>query len=311
MIYGNQTIFTQIKTLIDKLLNDESQTVYPFILIAWPAHVGKASVVREIIANADLNSYDVVTMQDLSDDWLALKDKNDLTGTSHSIQIEVESKRSDITLADKSTVHNWWVREIQDWLVRSPLGRDKVVLIEAIERATWWASNALLKTLEEPLPHRLMIATTHALSQLPATIVSRAMVFQVHELSDDEMQEWVQECLPESDAATCDAVLLLAAGRPWLMVHYQQLWILDDVIASWIKVQQQIKAWVIAPLYQQMVAINKSDYLSVIIDALLVLSHKSWDRVLYDSTFDLIRKQSSNVNIDNLLFEWCGKIVKI
>lgn len=310
MIYGNTSTFTQLQSLIAKLLSDESQMVYPFILIAWPAHVGKASMVREIIAHADLNSYDVVTMQDLSDDWLALKEKNDLTGTSHSIQIEVESKRSDITLADKSTVHNWWVREIQDWLVRSPLGRDKVVLIEAIERATWWASNALLKTLEEPLPHRLMIATTHAIGQLPATIVSRAMVFQVHELTDAEMQQWVQEFLPDADAATRDAVLLLAAGRPWLMVHYRQLWILDDVIASWVTIQQQIKTWVIAPLYQQMVAINKSDYLSVIIDALLVLSHKSWDRVLYDATFDLIRKQSSNVNIDNLLFEWCGKIIK-
>jgi hypothetical protein len=96
-----------VKLLINKLLTDESQTIYPFILIAGPAHVGKASMVREIIAESDVNPYDVVMMQDLSDDWSQLKESNDLTGTSHSIQIEVESKRMDITLSDKSVVHNW------------------------------------------------------------------------------------------------------------------------------------------------------------------------------------------------------------
>jgi hypothetical protein len=107
MIYGNQITFAQVKSLIKKLLTNESQTIYPFIIIAGPAHVGKASMIREIIAESDVNPYDIVTMQDLSDDWSQLKESNDLTGTSHSIQIEVESKRTDITLADKSIVHNW------------------------------------------------------------------------------------------------------------------------------------------------------------------------------------------------------------
>jgi hypothetical protein len=107
MIYGNRTTYVQIKSLIDKLLSDESQTIYPFILIAGPAHVGKASMIREMIAESDINPYDVVTMQDLSDDWSQLKDSNDLAGTGHSIQIDVESKRIDITLADRSIVRNW------------------------------------------------------------------------------------------------------------------------------------------------------------------------------------------------------------
>lgn len=308
MIYWNQTTFAQVKSLINKLLNDESQTVYPFILIAGPAHVGKASMVREIIAESDVNPYDIVTMQDLSDEWMSLKESNDLTGTSHSIQIEVESKRTDITLADKSVVHNRWVRELQDWLVRSPIGRDKVVLIEAIERATWWASNALLKTLEEPLPHRLMIATTHSISQLPATIASRAMIFHVDRLSDTQMDEWIDEFMIQGSNLDREAILTLAAGRPGIIVHYYRLWVLDDVVTSWTSVQSQIKTWTIAQLYQQISAINKSDYLSIIIDALLVMSEKSWDRVLYDVTFDLIRKQESNVNIENLLFERCCRI---
>ncbi len=308
MIYGNTTTFAQITSLINKVLNDESQTVYLFILIAGPAHVGKASMIREIIAESGVNPYDVVTMCDLTDHWSQLKETNDLAGTSHSIQIEVESKRSDITLADKSIVHNWWVRELQEWLVRSPIGRDKVVLIEAIERATWWASNALLKTLEEPLPHRLMIATTHSISQLPATIASRAMIFHVDRLSEAQMVEWMDGFATQVWNLDRQAILTLAAGRPGIIVHYQNLGILDDVIWSWTCVQSQIKTWTIAQLYQQISAINKSDYLSIIIDALLVFSERSWDRKLYDATFDLIRKQESNVNIENLLFERCLKI---
>jgi hypothetical protein len=121
MIYGNSTTYHQLKSLIQKLLHDEQQTVYPFILIAGPAHIGKSHMVHELLADADLNPYDIALVQDLSDDWASLKESNDLAGTFHSIQIEVESKRQDIRMEDGSTVHNWGIRELQEWLVRSPL----------------------------------------------------------------------------------------------------------------------------------------------------------------------------------------------
>jgi hypothetical protein len=309
MIYGNHHTYTQLKTLIERLLTDESQIIYPFIIIAWPAHIGKSSIVRDIIGSSDLNHYDVVTMQDLSDDWMLLKESNDLTGTSHSIQIEVESKRQDIRLEDGSLVHNWWVRELQEWLVRSPLGRDKVVLIEAIERATGWASNALLKTLEEPLPHRLMIATTHSISQLPATITSRAMIFHADRLSEEQMQWWMQEYLPDYPQEQYRDLMVLATGRPWLVARYHQKWILDDILLSYKQLVSQLDwTWMLATLYQQISAINKSGYVSIILDAILYASYEQKNYILYDATFDLIRKQDSNINIDNLLFEWCVKI---
>ena len=302
MIYGNKTTFIQVKSLINMLLADESQTVYPFILIAGPAHVGKASVIHDIINWFDINPYDVVTMQDLSDDWMLLKESNDLTGTSHSIQIEVESKRNDITIADKSIVHNRWVRELQEWLVRSPIGRDKVVVIEAIERATWWASNALLKTLEEPLPHRLMIATTHSISQLPATIISRAMIFHVDRLSDDDMRQRLTKYKNWLSSSMFDMLIQLADGRPWVIIWYDHKGQLDELISYWIKLNSELDRGTIASLYQHMVLINKWWYLDVILNALLHDAH------YYNETFDLICKQESN--IENLLFEWCCRIIK-
>jgi|GEM_PF-4139806 len=57
-----------------------------------------------------------------------------------------------------------------------------------------------------------------------------------------------------------------------------------------------------------MSAINKSGYLSIITDAILVRAQHGDDQQLYDATLDLLSKQESNVNIENLLFEWCMRI---
>jgi hypothetical protein len=136
------------------------------------------------------------------------------------------------------------------------------------------------------------------------------MIFHVDRLSDDQMNQWMGEFTTQVWVVDSEAILTLAAGRPGIIMHYQQLWVLDEVVASRKSIQSQIKSWTIAQLYQQISAINKSDYLSIIIDALLMMSEKSWDRTLYDATFDLIRKQESNVNIENLLFERCCRIRK-
>jgi hypothetical protein len=57
-----------------------------------------------------------------------------------------------------------------------------------------------------------MIATTHQISQLPATIASRAMIFSADVLSRDEMQAWMQSYLPHH--THYEDLMLLASGRP-------------------------------------------------------------------------------------------------
>ena len=52
----------------------------------------------------------------------------------------------------------------------------KILLIEHIERATIGAANALLKSFEEPLPHRIIIASTTNKDTLLPTILSRALL---------------------------------------------------------------------------------------------------------------------------------------
>jgi len=304
MIHGNQWVSLQLSNLIDQLLQWEHGTTYPFILLSGPSHIGKSTLIRQLIHAHSIPDHDIADLIDLSDDWISLKNHNDLTGSSHAITINVESKRQEIKLTNGSYIHNRSIRELNDWLAHSSVGTDKVVLIENLERANWSARNALLKTLEEPLPHRLIIATTSNIQELPATIISRAMIFQMQLLSDTEMTDWISTYEWSIKLSDHTAILNLASGRPWVITTLDQQWSLTQVLDHRSKLQQYItqKDIVIAPVYQQMVTIWKAWYLNIIIDSLLYWSTGTHAHI-YEYTYDLLTKLDSNVNIDNLLFE--------
>ena len=61
------------------------------------------------------------------------------------------------------------------------------MLIENIDRMNVAAMNAFLKTCEEPLPHRVIIATTANKSLLLDTIVSRAVTIPFFDYNEDEL----------------------------------------------------------------------------------------------------------------------------
>lgn len=61
----------------------------------------------------------------------------------------------------------------------SALNHHKVVVIEMAEQMTLASANALLKTLEEPAAGRFIILVVNDLSRLPATVLSRCLMFNV------------------------------------------------------------------------------------------------------------------------------------
>lgn len=58
----------------------------------------------------------------------------------------------------------------------APAGDTKILMIEHLDRATIGAANALLKSLEEPLPNRFIIASTTNKDSILPTILSRALL---------------------------------------------------------------------------------------------------------------------------------------
>lgn len=69
------------------------------------------------------------------------------------------------------------VREVEHHTIYPPLvGRRKICLINEADRLTLGATNALLKTLEEPPAHSVFILVTSRPFSFPATVPSRCLV---------------------------------------------------------------------------------------------------------------------------------------
>jgi len=95
------------------------------------------------------------------------------------------------------------IRELEQQLVYHPLvGRRKVCLIDEADRMTPGAANALLKTLEEPPDHSLLLLITSRPSALLATVRSRCqgIRFVVPARADVETALKTTRRIPPADA---------------------------------------------------------------------------------------------------------------
>ena len=80
------------------------------------------------------------------------------------------------------------IRELREMVRYAPAtGRYKVVILDEAHQLTEEASNALLKTLEEPPERVIFILATTAPDDLPETILSRAQHFHFRSLSFGEI----------------------------------------------------------------------------------------------------------------------------
>ena len=109
----------------------------------------------------------------------------------------------DLDLIEIDAASNSRVDDIRD--LRSKAGyqpnasRFKVYLIDEVHRLSRAASEALLKTLEEPPPHVVFILATTDPEQLPATVLSRCQRFDFRRVSVDDMVERLRS-IAESEA---------------------------------------------------------------------------------------------------------------
>src|ERR1700722_8721956 len=84
------------------------------------------------------------------------------------------------------------MRLLKDRASLKPLkGAWRVFLIDDIDRANEQAANSLLKTLEEPPSHLILIMTARNPYDLLPTIRSRAVPFALSRLNEDEMRAFV------------------------------------------------------------------------------------------------------------------------
>jgi DNA polymerase-3 subunit delta' len=115
-------------------------------------------------------------------------------------------------LEGKQTIHIDQIRElVADLGLTSHQGGAKVAILEPANAMTGNAANSLLKTLEEPPGHALLLLVADRMGSLPPTILSRCQRLNVATPPEDASLDWLGRLRP---AANWAAALRLAGNAP-------------------------------------------------------------------------------------------------
>jgi DNA polymerase-3 subunit delta' len=167
-------------------------------LLAGPEHLGKDTVARALIA--DELKRPVISWQDLA----GHPDVRVLSREEGEKNIGIEAVRGFIDHFSSSSL----------W------GGRKIGIILGAQDLSLEASNALLKTLEEPAGKALLVLVAHSLDRLPETVRSRCQVVRFLTVPPVQMvQGLVRRGLDTKSAGIFAA---LSAGRPGLAVAYAE-----------------------------------------------------------------------------------------
>jgi DNA polymerase-3 subunit gamma/tau len=183
------------QTLLNALA---SQRVSHAYLFCGPRGTGKTSTARSLAKAVNCLSND---------------GKGEPCNTCPMCQAISEGRALDIIEVDAAS--NRGIDEIRDLREKVNYApneaRYKVYIIDEVHMLTKEASNALLKTLEEPPPHIIFVlATTEAHKMLP-TILSRCQRFDFHRISpEDVVAKLTRICKTEGISAEAEALRLIA-----------------------------------------------------------------------------------------------------
>jgi len=217
--FGNRATAAALTEMV------EGQRIPQTLLFSGPEGVGKATLARRfaalLVGAASAADAAKIERDDLSresnlqiiadrEKWPADKRNEDpLFFASHP---------DVLTFAPEGPLRQISIQQMRLLKGRASLkplkGSWRVFLIDGIDRANEAAANSLLKTLEEPPAHLVLIMTARNAYDLLPTIRSRAVPFALSRLTDEEMRAFA--AARQLDHA--ERRLRLAEGSPGIAI---------------------------------------------------------------------------------------------
>ncbi|MXO64519.1 DNA polymerase III subunit delta' [Altericroceibacterium endophyticum] len=116
------------------------------------------------------------------------------------------------------------IRRMQQRLTTRPtLGTRRAIIIDPADDMEKGASNALLKSLEEPPAGSYFLLVTHRPGKLLPTIRSRCRLLRFPQISDSEIDAILQKNAPQANPATRHAAIAAAGGSPGAALDFVEM----------------------------------------------------------------------------------------
>jgi DNA polymerase III subunit delta' len=189
--YGNRDVVETLEQMI------RAERITQTLLLSGPEGVGKATLARRFAAQL-LGDAHKIEQDDLSLDQNSsrITDREKWTSDKRNDDPLVFSSHPDfLTFPPDGPLRQLTIQQmrlLKDRAQLKPLkGNWRVFLIDGIDRANEQAANSLLKTLEEPPPHLILIMTARNPYDLLPTIRSRSVPFRLARLNPDDMRHFI------------------------------------------------------------------------------------------------------------------------
>jgi DNA polymerase-3 subunit delta' len=189
--YGNSDVVETLEQMI------RAKRITQTLLLSGPEGVGKATLARRFGA-ALLGDAHKIDLDDLSLESNAnlIIDREKWTSDKRNDDPLLFSSHPDfLTFAPDGPLRQLTIQQMRLLKERAQLkplkGSWRVFLIDSIDRANEQAANSLLKTLEEPPPHLILIMTARNPYDLLTTIRSRSVPFRLARLDSEEMRRFI------------------------------------------------------------------------------------------------------------------------
>ena len=295
MIIWNEQASQTLRKYINNVIETWKWT--QFFLLAWPNWIWKISHAKSIIEE--------ILWWYMYSDCLFVQDFEPFTWKFHTIPVEVKDDRRYIQFPDETQHENFGVREMNEWLLNSSFSWKRFLLIENIQRMSNSAINAFLKSAEEPLADRFIIATVPHISMVLDTIRSRCITIPFSTLTNEEMQKFAEENqIFVNDKQLQTVMIAMAMWKPGFLKNIADkvqnngdLWENLKKLTTWLLPDSK-PMW---ELYQTLKAISEQWLLNDLLEWWIAICSEKWDYEQAERRIQMKKYLQSNVNQDSVL----------